>query len=415
MREAEKQEIERLFSNINVPALIERASFLRDGNSCKVPPLSYDRTTRSSVMGGMNYHVEVQFEDGVVWLARIRRFNATSPPSQVRDAIFSSEVATLRFLKQTKVPVPAVYDHAFEGPDNPVGVTYMLQEKMPGRVCSWSIATGEQKMTLLKDLAGVFIELSAHPFSSMGSPTIDSSSQIGPFARESLMEFDADSKAMKTLGPFTSLREYYAAEIKLILDLILRREMYSQHAVDAYLIHLFLLEILPSIADPIDSAQSEPPSFFLKHPDDKGDHILVDNDYHITAILDWEWAYTAPRALAFNSPIMLLDVRDFYDGINKLSADEETFAKLLKEKGRSDLAHHVKSGRSLHRFAFCCGYDLADWNGFLGLFQGLRNIGKVDTDLEWHEWKEMALERFRDDVGLQQALKITQSGSDDDR
>jgi hypothetical protein len=77
-------------------------------------------------------------------------------------------------------------------------------------------------------------------------------------------------------------------------------------------------------------------------------------------VIDWEWAHTVPPALAFNSPIMLFDVAEFYDGSNALSADEEAFAKLLEQKGRFDLTGHVRDGRVHHRFAFCCGYDLSD-------------------------------------------------------
>jgi hypothetical protein len=42
----------------------------------------------------------------------------------------------------------------------------------------------------------------------------------------------------------------------------------------------------------------------------------------------------------------------------------------------------------------------------LGLFRGLRKVVDVDADLEWEEWKVVALERYRDDVGLQQILAI---------
>ena len=103
---------------------------------------------------------------------------------------------------------------------------------------------------------------------------------------------------------------------------------------------------------------------------------------------------------------MLFDVGDFYDGNNGLSKDEETFAELLELKGRPDLAGHVRGGRAHHRFAFCCGYDLSDWSGFLGLFLGLRRVVSVDAESEWEEWKDVALERFRDDVGLQQVLAM---------
>jgi aminoglycoside phosphotransferase (APT) family kinase protein len=94
-------------------------------------------------MGGMNYHLEILFEDGISWLARIRRFNATSPPPELRDYILGSEVATLQFLGKTKVPVPTVYDF---NPDesNPIGVGYILMEKLPGKSLRWSLTTPEQ-------------------------------------------------------------------------------------------------------------------------------------------------------------------------------------------------------------------------------------------------------------------------------
>jgi hypothetical protein len=411
MRKSEQHEIEWLINKINLSALAERATFLRNGVPCVVPPLSYDRATRSRVMGGMNYHIDLKFSDGVVWIARIRRVNATSPPLKVRDAIFSSEVATLKFLEQTGVPAPKVHDFALEGPENAIGVSYMLQEKMAGRSCSWSLANPEQKSNLLRDLADVFIELSAHSFDSIGSPVLQPGLEIGPFARESLTDIDSNS-TMKALGPFHSLHEYHTAEIDLILDLIRREETYAQQPVDAYLIHLFLLEILPCITRTVDPTELGESPYFLTHPDDKGDHILVDENFRITAVIDWEWAHTVPPALAFNSPIMLFDVGEFYDGNNTLSKDEEMFAELLKTKGRSDLAGYVRGGRLHHRFAFCCGYDLTDWSGFLGLFRGLRKAVGVDMDLEWEEWKRVALERYCDDAGLKQVLAMEKDSSE---
>jgi hypothetical protein len=271
MRRSEQQEIEWLVSKINLPALTDRASFLRNGIPCTVPPLTFDRATRRRVIGSMNYHIDLRFSDGIVWIARIRRVNATPPPPQVRDNIFTSEVATLKIPEHTGVPAPRVHDFALEGPSNLVGVSYMLQEKIAGRSCSWSLANPEQKKNLLKDLANVFIELSAHPFDSMRSPVLQPSLAVGPFARESLTDIYRSS-TMKTLGPFYSLRDYHTAEIHLILDLIRRREMYVQQPVDAYLIHLFLLEMVPHITKKVENAELGKSSCFLTHPDDKGDH-----------------------------------------------------------------------------------------------------------------------------------------------
>lgn len=403
-RVAEERELVELIEKINVPALAERASSLRQGMPCSIPLLQYDRSTRSSVMGGMNYHVEVSFDDGIQWIARIRRFNATSPPPVLRDYIIQSEVATLKFLESTKVPSPRVFDFGLENATNPVGVGYILMEKLPGKSLRWALATQQQRRRVIDQLADILIELHKYPLDLMGSLDHPGDAHIGPFARESLTDF-AQSK-MRPIGPFSSPVQYYDSELRLILDLILRGELYSQQAIDAYLIHRFLVDLIPFISpSPSPSSDSNEQKYYLKHADDKGDHIMVDDDFNITGIIDWEWAHSAPPAHAFKSPILLLPVADFYNGDNDLGNDEIVFARLFEEKGRRDLAGFVWNSRIQHRFSFCCGYDLADWSGFLGLFLGLRNAVKVDAGLDWEDWKAVALRRYQEDAGLQSLLR----------
>ncbi|KAI1178480.1 hypothetical protein F4777DRAFT_537776 [Nemania sp. FL0916] len=389
-REAEANELTELIAKINTSALASRASHLRRGVPCSIPPLHYDRATRSSVMGGMNYHIEVRFEDGVTWLARVRRFNATSPPAALRDYIIQCEVATLKFLEQTNVPAPKVFDFALEHTDNPVGVGYMLMEKLPGKSLRWDLADQNQRAKVMSQVADTLIELRKYPFDLLGSLDCPGNSHIGAFAQESLTDY-TEAK-MRALGPFTSVEDYYKSSIELILDQIIRGEVYSERPVDAYLIHRYLLDLVPLMSSL--SAQYDG-HCFLKHADDKGDHILVDEDFNITGIIDWEWARTAPPTIAFNSPIGFLPVGEFYDGVNSLGEDEKTFARLLEEKGHHDLAQFVWNGRIQHRFIFCCGYDLADWSGFLGLFQGLRDITGVDGSMSWDDWENAAYLRYR--------------------
>ncbi|KAI1410391.1 hypothetical protein F5Y13DRAFT_202162 [Hypoxylon sp. FL1857] len=405
-RAAEEDELTKLIEKISTPALEARASYLRQGIPCSVPPLRYDRATRSSVMGGMNYHIEICFGDGVKWIARIRRFNATSPPPELRDYIIQSESATLKFLERTGVPTPKVHDFALDRPDNPVGVGYILMEKLHGKSLRWASATQEQRIKVMNQLADIFIELRKYRFDLFGSLDHPGDSHVGAFARESLTDFE--KSGMRTMGPFSSVQEYHESSLRLLLDLILREELYSQQAVDAYLIHRFLLDLVPSI---LQSSVQHDRKYYLKHADDKGDHILVDDEFKITGIIDWEWAHTAPAHLAFNSPIGLLPVGKFYSGENNLGEDETTFARILEEKGHQDLADCVWNGRLQHRFAFCCGYDLADWNGFLGLFQGLRDAVKVDAGVGWDDWKAMALNRYREDPGLQVLLSRHQTNN----
>jgi hypothetical protein len=170
-------------------------------------------------MGGMNYHNEVRFDDGVTWLARVRRFNATSPPPPLRDYIIRSEVATLMFLEKTDVPAPKLYDYALEGPNNPVRVGFMLVEKMPGKSLRWSIANQEQRTKVMDQLADTFIELSKHLFNRLGSLDTSRGSHVGAFARESLTPFVQSE--MHAIGPLSSLEEYHRLSIQFILYLIL--------------------------------------------------------------------------------------------------------------------------------------------------------------------------------------------------
>ncbi|KAI1387436.1 uncharacterized protein F4822DRAFT_282470 [Hypoxylon trugodes] len=394
-REAEARELTELIDKINTPALASRASHLRGGMPCSIPPLFYDRATRSSVMGGMNYHIEVCFDDGVKWFARMRRFNATSPPAALRDYTMQCEVATLKFLEETNIPTPKVFDFALDHAGNTVGVGYILMEKLPGKSLRWSIANQDQRRKVMNQLANTFIELRKYPFNLLGSLDRPGDFHIGAFARESLTDFT--QAEMRTMGPFSSLEDYHKSSLRLILDLIIRGELYSQQPVDAYLIHRFLVDLVPSMSSL--SAQDDQ-QYYLKHADDKGDHILVDEDFNITGIIDWEWAHTAPPTHAFNSPIGLLPVADFYNGANSLGDDETTFARLLEGKGCQELADFVWNGRLQHRFTFCCDYDLADWNGFLGLFQGLRDAVKVDHGVGWDDRRITALHRYKEDDGL---------------
>lgn len=318
----------------------------------------------------------------------------------------------MKFLEGTRTPTPIVHDFAVEGSENPVGVGYMLQDKMPGWATILDGPQGEEKLTLLRDVADVFIELSLHPLQTIGSPVLRSESSIGALARESAMDFDIRTSQFKTLGPFESVREYYSSQVELILDLIRRQEMYAKQPIDAYLVHLFLLQIIPQITKDIDTmTNGKKPLCFLRHADDKGDHLLVDDNFHVTAVIDWESAYTVPAPLAFRSPMMTFKTHEFFTGVNSLSEDEEALAETLEEKGRPDLAKYVREGKIHHRFAFCCGADFLRWEeDFLGLFKGLRSLVGVDADLDWDEWKEVALDRYAEDEGLQQVMQMVKEG-----
>lgn len=96
-------------------------------------------------------------------------------------------------------------------------------------------------------------------------------------------------------------------------------------------------------------------TFFLKHADEKGDHIFVNADFDVVGIIDWEWCSTASKAEAFSSPCMMWQVAAFYDGSNELGDEELLLARVFSERGREDLAHCVLDGRKVQRFFFALG------------------------------------------------------------
>lgn len=282
-----------------------------------------DLKIASSQMGGQNCNIDVHFEDGVVWLARIRLDDPLLPPKLTLAYIFLSEVFTLKQLESINVPAPKVFHFEPESPENPVGVPFMLIEKMKGAPLTWDTTPSVQKTKVLEQLTDIFLTLEKHPFNSTGSifPSNDSNKICG-YAQHQLFETPTTP-----LGPFNTLEASLKAILALQMRLIANGEL-STLAVDNYLSHCWRVDMIPKVLSLHNSA-----GFFLKHADDKGDHILVDEDFNITGIIDWEFASVESKMLAFSSPCMLWPVGDFYDGSNRLSPEEMEFADMFDRRG----------------------------------------------------------------------------------
>lgn len=399
-KEAEIAEITALLSKVNLRALRDRAAALRKVD-CTVTP-SYDHQSRSSVMGGMNYHIPIYFVDGVTWICRIRRRNITTTPLAHQNRLILSEAATYKFLSsRTQIPVPKVHDYSIDSPSNPVGVGYILMDKLEGKPLSNCDFKKAGKERILSQLADVFADLKQHPFNEIGCLLDPDDLSVGPVLDESTIDADENGNLL-LLGPFKSALEYRTSSIKHQIDLILRGESYTNNAIDAYLVHRFILDsVIESIT------QNEQGPFFLKHMDDKGDHILVDDEFRIVGIIDWEWAQTTTQSEAFAAPLYLLDVGLYYSGSNKLNPKEVEFASILKKRGEVGLAEHVYGGRVAHRLAHCVGADSGDIedlpNHFMGLLRAVfpgRNEGET-----WEQWREGAMMMYEKDEDLQNLIQ----------
>lgn len=410
--------VKAFVTKVDVEALRSAASNSRGGTPCRIPAFDdhpdLDSRVRliSEKMGGQNCHADVVFNDGVTWIARLRLEAPHLPPSSVQDYIFMSEVATLEFLaRNTRVPSPRVHRYEPRSIANAVGASYILMDKIPGKALDWGTATAQQRTKVMQQLADIFMELEKHPFDLSGSilaEAIPGTSvpkfRIGAFSQQQLFE-----SPERSLGPFASLEESYKTIIERQQEAIASREI-ACLPVDNYLAMEWHRSHVSQIAS---SSVSRTGPFYLKHFDDKGDHIMVDEDYTITGIIDWEWASSEAKELAFSSPCMMWPVGPFYDGDNQLSEDEIEFAKIFKDRGRDDLSEIVRFGRRWQRFLFFLGGGHPqEVEEFEGLFQGLRRSfadHQVPERISsYQDWKDQALRSHR---RFQSVLDETQSST----
>lgn len=395
-------------AKINFDALKAIASKTRGGIHCRIPALDLDlKQAVMSQIGGQNCHLDLKFDDGITWIVRLRLCDPWLPPQPVQDYVFLSEVATLEFLTETAVPSPKVYFYQLESPENPVGSSFILMEKMPGTALEWNDATSTQRTKVMQQLVDIFLELEKYPLKQTGSLVpANVRDKVGGFAQPPLFETPG-----KTLGPFSKLETAYTAMIKAQINAISNREI-SSLPVDNYLAFCWRLSALPAL---ISSETNEGP-FYLKHYNDKGDHILVDDDYNITGMIDWEFASAEAKDLAFSSPCMMWPVLDYYDGLNNLSQDETEFAQIFEFRGRKDISDIVLNGRRWQRFLFFVGGGVEeDQSTFESLFQGLRKSFAVDGEQKvspYMDWKVEAINQYSKEHPVPQLLLTEDCSSD---
>ncbi|KAI1656725.1 hypothetical protein F4813DRAFT_397310 [Daldinia decipiens] len=381
---AETRQIDELCRRIDSAKLCARASLCRGGIPCTA---NLSAKNLPVMMGGQNCHAEITFDDNVKWLARFRLSNISSPPIECRDYILRSEAATMDFLqKHTRIPSPKVFDWACESdPSNPLGrVGYILMEKMEGKPLDWQGATPPQREKVMQQLVDIFLEIEKHPFDMMGS--IVTANDPTRHEIQGIAHHEVYCLGITgPLDPFHSSLEGAGALIKLYLAMIASGEIEANHPIDVFLMHRFRLDLLNDIGE--DAPSGGP--FFLKHPDDKGDHILVNEDFDIVGMIDWEWCQT------------------FYDGSNELAEEELRLAMIFRERGRDDLAKHIVEGRKVQRFFFALGAGSGSHNDratMIDLFMGLKRAFDSGEE-ESEEWRAKALVRWKDDELLQVLLQ----------
>ncbi|KAJ5718543.1 hypothetical protein N7488_004189 [Penicillium malachiteum] len=402
-------EVKNLRAKINDEAVCQRASELNGNVECEIehpPPWG-----RGALMGGANYHARIRFESGAVWLMRVPRTNGSLPQSLI-DHLVRSEYATLKFLESTQVPAPRVYDYAIaEEQNNKIGVSYIFMEEMPGR--PWNqqgspgkeTADNEDKEKIWSGLADILIELERYPFPKGGSLLPGSSGSclepvVGALASERFL-------VLSPAGPYDTAKEYYASFMEQNMVLIADGQLFTSFPVNAYLVFLYLksqIDTLTATTTSADEPAEESEKFYIKHVDDKGDHIMVDDDLNIVGIIDWQMARVVPANEAFGPSLVTAEMSDIYDGISSLTEQDQALARLLREKGAGHLADIMSKDEKLRRFFF--GLDVEfPWEETLLLIRGIWTAFDLGKDTEWKTWKIGMLEKYAEDERLKEMIE----------
>nr|XP_019050144.1 hypothetical protein I302_00565 [Kwoniella bestiolae CBS 10118]OCF29074.1 hypothetical protein I302_00565 [Kwoniella bestiolae CBS 10118] len=150
-----------------------------------------------------------------------------------------------------------------------------------------------------------------------------------------------------------------------------------------------------------------PGPFYIKHDDDRYDHIRAEEDGKVTGILDWEWAYTINKEEAFAAPNGFVP-EEYHKGKNDvLSHREQAMIEEYTSRGRPDLAEYVGIGRKYHRLVDLFrenGISIKLVNALERAFLGLTDH-QVNQPQNIEEWIEAKKEQYKDDEGLKFLLK----------
>jgi hypothetical protein len=383
-QESEEAHLRRLIHQINISALCARASLLRNGVDCFASLPQEHESLKGLQFGGFNLHVDLKFDDGIVWVARFRLLKVNRPSVAKVNFDRLSEVSVYRLLRQTTIPVPAVYDFALDGSeDNPVGAGYILLQKLAGRPMNWTEASTEQKNYIFRQLRDIYLEIEKIPQISIGRPTISDNQAHDIHVGPSFFEYDANRRSIPR-GPFPTSFEWYKASINHRRDLILGGEIAVRDRSDALLVNSYLFNCIHRVVDPIYSSNT-----FLKHVDSRDCNFLIDHEYTITGIIDWELAFFAPKDSAFQSPLFMVDVRALYSGRPSISLDEEKFAREFEMVGRTDIANLIRNATKSRCFEFSIYTDPYKRDDFESLFAGAwRAIEGEEKEFSWTNWKD---------------------------
>ncbi|KAI3565763.1 hypothetical protein IWW34DRAFT_899301 [Fusarium oxysporum f. sp. albedinis] len=282
--------------SINWPGLEKFATTKRNGIKCRILP---------DIGLGYNHMVRIiEFEDGDRWVARLKLPSLPKPDisehEQALDARMTYEFNTMSFLREkTSIPIPRI--HAFEArPHCSVGAPFMLMDCLEGNVgmdIGMEIPP-ESKQTFLKALARIHVQLSQVQLPKIG--TIESINPDGTLQQGPIPGLG---------GPFITATEFFeawATHSKFGKTNEQLRAGSGQFADEIACSTALFLPTIKKLADKLSVHDRGP--FPIYHGDFGHNNVIVDDDYRVMGVIDWEGAFAVPWEIFGDFPLSISTV-----------------------------------------------------------------------------------------------------------
>jgi hypothetical protein len=262
------------FSAIKFDALESMISRRRDSMACRV-------TSSKFVCGGLNVLFEAVFDDDKVWLCRAGWIGDEYSSTFLETMMYTTVTAMRYLAENSSLRIPEVY--AYEGNKNEIGAPYMLLEPLEGLSYMDMLELPDfevDEFRIDENVAKVMLQLSQITFPAIGwlYETSDGV-QVGPIV---------DYSGVKH-GPFNTSVEYFSWRAKQASEI---QHTWKAECEESALKSDFVCWLFTQAA-PMLSERNDGP-FPLMHPDAWGQQLLMDKDYTVHGVVDWDEASTVP-------------------------------------------------------------------------------------------------------------------------
>ncbi|KID81986.1 Protein kinase-like domain protein [Metarhizium guizhouense ARSEF 977] len=335
------ERIHKFIDKIDNKALESYASSLRGNQPCKI-------STDFSV-GNFNLVRKIQFHDGVEWIVRL-----LMPPVPVAGQLvetvsakarekrllsMQSELATMEFVRQnTDIPIPKIYAHELNE-QNAVGCPFFMMEYVHGNTAeevSQSYPGNREGIPELfrekfwRQIANIMTQLASVRLPRIGSIVRDAA---GSFVAGPLIETGS--------GPYDSAAEFYADYPLALGNSLAEREGPVDGQGEVIQAFCSLAASFPPPAARAERGSAE--DFGLANYDLNPNNILVDGEFNVLAVIDWDSVVSVPDAALYRFPY-LMGVRCAVPGVVsterlelKREALSQQFAEVVEAWGKEQL------------------------------------------------------------------------------